>query len=204
MRYGLFGGTFDPVHIGHLISAEFLAERLYLDRVIFIPARIPPHKSNLRITSAEDRVNMLRLATADNPIFWISTYELEKEGPSYTIDTVKYFKSRSSEDEFILLIGADSLSELPDWHRFQELVELIEIKAAYRGGFDPQGVLGRLRMRVSDDVFCKLKDSLVPTPTIEISASQIRQRVRSGLSIKYMVREAVEEYIYRKGLYKDV
>ncbi len=191
MRYGLFGGTFDPIHLGHLITAEVLAEKLSLDKVVFIPAGVPPHKKAIPITSANHRVNMVKLAIKDNPKFTIDLYEINKTSPSYTIETVEYFKRKFPDDEIILLIGADSLPELPDWFKFDELIGIVEIKSAYRGGFDINEVFDRLKVRVSPDQFEKLKNSIIRTNMIEISATDIRTRIREGRSIKYLVPEDV-------------
>ncbi len=200
-RIGLFGGTFDPPHIGHLISAQSIADTLALDEVIFIPASQPPHKLGLSISSAEHRYNMLALAIEDNPKFSIDHVELNKAEPCYTINTVRYFLERYREDKLYWLIGADSLAELPSWYRFEELIELIDIVAAWRGGFENRRVLSELKEKVDGQQYEKLSNGLIRTPMIEISASEIRQRVKENKSIKYLVPSKVQDYIIRNELY---
>ncbi len=202
MRIGLFGGTFDPPHIGHMISAESLAESLSLDGVIFVPSGCPPHKFERVISSAEDRCKMLELAISGNSLFTIDRFEVEKEGPCYTIDTVKYFRNRYADDELFLLIGADSLADFPNWYHFEELVELIEIVSAYRGGIERQRVLDELRAKTNEAQFEKLSRGFIRTPMIEISASEIRCRVKEGKSVRYFVMPDVEKYIIEHRLYK--
>ncbi len=201
MRIGLFGGTFDPLHIGHLISAEVLADELGLDRVIFIPSGRPPHKPDKVITSSEHRYNMLELGIKDNSKFEIDKFELDKAEPCYTINTVKYFLRKYAEHKLYWLIGSDSLAELPSWYCFDELIELIDIISAYRGGFERERVLAELRESVNERQYEKLSQGLIRTPMIEISASEIRKRVKNGISIKYFVPESIEEYIIQNGLY---
>jgi len=201
-RIGLFGGTFDPPHIGHLISAEAIADVLALERVIFVPASQPPHKLGLAISSAEHRYNMLNLAIEDNPKFEIDRFELSQNEPCYTINTVRHFLERYSENKLYWLIGADSLAELPSWYQFDELVELIDIITAWRGGFENQRVLAELKEKTGNRQYEKLAKGLIRTPMIGVSASEIRQRVKQGKSIKYFVPSNVEDYIVRNGLYR--
>ena len=202
MRIGLFGGTFDPPHLGHLISVQVLAEKLNLDKVVFIPAGQPPHKPDKIISAAKHRYNMLKLVIEGNSKFEVDEFELDKTEPCYTINTVRYFLEKYTGEKMYWLIGADSLAELPSWHRFDELIELIEIVSAYRGGFERHRVLDELRAKTSKIQFDKLAKGLTRTPMIEISASEIRRRVKLGMSIRYFVSYDVETYIMENGLYK--
>ena len=197
----MFGGTFDPPHFGHLISAEVLAEKLSLSRVIFIPSGRPPHKVHKQISPVECRVDMLRLAIRGNDLFGIDECEIGKLGPCYSIETVGYFRQTYPQAKLYWLIGADSLAELPLWYQFDKLIEKVEIISSCRGGFGTDKVLSELEGQVTRGQYDKLAKNLVKTPMIEISASNIRERVREGKSIRYMLPEAVAEYIAEKGLY---
>jgi nicotinate-nucleotide adenylyltransferase len=199
---GLFGGTFDPPHLGHLISAEALADALSLDRVIFIPSGNPPHKKDRAITPGEKRMEMLRLAIADNPRFEISDWELNQKTATYTINTVRYFQQAHPAGRFSWLIGADSLHDLPNWYEFEKLIDLVDIGTACRGGLDIEKILARLKDRLTDAQFETLRRHLVRTPMIEIAAHEIRAKVQSQKSIRYLVPWAVEQYIRQEGLYR--
>ena len=201
-RIGLFGGTFDPPHTGHLIMAESLRQDAELDRVIFLPSGQPPHKIDWNITPAPHRREMVRLAIAGNPQFTISDWELTQSGPCYTLETAKYFKSQFPDQQFCWLIGSDSLADLPTWHGFEELIMTIDILTAQRGGFALDTILQQVSDEVSRRAFDKLKANIVRTPTIEIASRNIRRRVKRGQDIRYLVPEAVREYILREGLYR--
>lgn len=194
MRIGLFGGTFDPVHIGHLVIAETVGSDTPLDRVLFIPAFIPPHKLNEKTTPASIRIEMLKAATIDNPRFDVSEYEIRKEGVSYTIDTVRYFMESEKwrEHDFCMIIGEDSLAELESWKDPDALAAVIPIFVVRRPGSPPDSDRNRFRERVT----------FVRSPRLEISSQEIRDRVRLGMSIKYWVPHAVESIIREKGLYR--
>ncbi len=199
---GLFGGTFDPPHLGHLISAEVLADALSLDQVIFIPSGNPPHKKDLTITSGEKRMAMLRLAIADNPRFVISDWELQQKVATYTINTVLYFQKTHPTARLYWLIGADSLHDLPNWYEFEKLIESVDIVTAYRGGLEIEKILSGLKNRLTNVQFEKLRKNLIKTPMIEIAAHELREKVRNGLTIRYLVPSAVEYYIRQEGLYR--
>lgn len=201
-RIGLFGGTFDPPHLGHLILAQSLADAASLDRVIFIPAGRPPHKRTEPISSAAHRLKMLALAIDGHPAFEISTYEINATQPSYTIDTVRHFQATLLTDDLYWMIGSDSLCELHTWRQFEELVKTIDILTAHRGGFDISDVLDVVSKNVSELAFEKLQACIVRTPMIEISASHIRWLVAEGREIRYLVPDAVRDYILREGLYR--
>ncbi len=198
----LYGGSFDPIHHGHLVVARAVAERLALDRVIFLPSAHPPHKSPEDLTDAATRAQMVRLAVAGDPLFDVSDFDLSRTGPSYTIDTIEHFQGELGRDvEISWLIGADSLPDLPSWHRGADLVECCRIITAARPGW---GRLDRTRLR---DVFTvaqieRLESGIVDTPLIEISSTDIRRRVGNGRSIRYLVPECVREFIEARSLYR--
>jgi nicotinate-nucleotide adenylyltransferase len=200
---GLFGGTFNPVHIGHLIIARAALEHLGLERMVLIPSANPPHKGPQGVADAEDRLAMLRLAVADEADFDVSACEIERPGPSYTIDTVAFFrKELGDRAELYWLIGADSLSELASWHRVVELVGMCQIVTAARPGWESPD-LSALTERVGERQVRRLRDGILPTPRIDISASEIRRRVRQGRSVRWLVPMAVAQYIDRLGLYRE-
>ena len=202
-KTGLLGGTFDPPHLGHLILAQSLINADRLDRVIFVPSGQPPHKSVSEISKGNHRFRMVELAIENNSSFEISDLELNKQEPCYTIDTVGYFYNENefSADKLFWIIGADSLGELPTWFKFEELIENVDILTAYRGGLDIDNILAKLSEEVSRPAFEKLKNGIVRTPMIEISSSDIRKSVAEGKDIRFLVPDAVREYIEREGLY---
>lgn len=201
---GLFGGSFNPIHFGHLISARSVAEQAGLDRVVLIPAAVPPHKRGAALAPPADRLAMARCAVAGDPLFEVSDIELRRSGPSFTYDTVTEFRAMlPSGTRLCWLIGADSLPELATWSRVQRLVAEVEILTATRPGWDPAGVnLQPLREAVGDAAVAQLLRGCVATPAIEISASDIRARVAAGRTIRYLVPAGVEEYIAAKQLYR--
>ena len=196
MKLGVLGGTFDPVHLGHLILAEVAREQLGLERVLFVPAGQPWRKGERTVATAEQRVAMLRLAMAGNASFELSTVELERPGPSYTVDTLQWLHEQRPGAELLFLLGADALVDLPHWHQPQRIQELATLAVARRSG-EPQTDL-------ESEGHADRTGYLVPLdmPFVEISASEIRERVRSGRSIRYLVPDAVEAYIREQGLYR--
>jgi nicotinate-nucleotide adenylyltransferase len=193
MKIGIFGGTFNPPHYGHLIVAEFIREEVGLDKIIFIPCSIPPHKQNdeylSQIASPEHRFEMVKLAITGNKFFEVSDIEINRGGVSYTIDTVNYFVSNFPEEKFYLLIGADQFAEFHTWRKPDEIVQKVNLIVFNRPGFViPKTEFSRFA-------------TFITIPNIEISASTIRKRIRHGKSIKYLVPPAVEEYILANKLY---
>lgn len=188
----VFGGTFDPVHTGHLILAEWAAGVLGAERVLFVPAARPPHKADARLSPAADRAAMVRLALEGNPRLAFSGVELEREGRSYAIDTIRQIREEEGGPKPAYLIGADSLVDLPLWKDPEAILEEAEVVVFPRpgtsGGDAPPGLKGRYRM--------------LETPLIDISATTVRERVRWGLSIRYLVPEGVRAYIEELGLYR--
>jgi len=192
MRLGLFGGTFDPIHMGHLILAETIRSDFPLDRIFFIPAAVPPHKQRRRISSSEARVEMLTLALEDHPYFDISMAELEIGGVCYTIDTVRHFLDQYNRDTLYLIIGGDSLGDLLTWKKPYELLDLIQVLVVHRPGYPLDDIEQDIRKRIS----------FISMPLIDISSTTLRERIKSDQSIRYRVPEKVEAYIREKGLYQ--
>ncbi|HPF39922.1 MAG TPA: nicotinate-nucleotide adenylyltransferase [Phycisphaerae bacterium] len=201
-RIGLYGGTFDPIHHGHLISARSLAEQLDLERVYLIPAARPPHKPNGAMTSFEDRFEMARLAVDGDTLFEVSDIEARREGPSYTIDTVDRARvAFGASAELFWFIGGDSLPELPTWRRVRELVERVTIVTATRPGWRPP-TQDHLAAAVGPEAAGRLLSNCVGTPSIGISATEIRARRATGRSVRYLTPPAVVGYIEGRRLYE--
>ena len=199
MRIGVFGGTFDPIHMGHLVAAEEARVRLGLERVIFVPAGIPPHKMNEEILPARHRLAMVELAIASNPHFTVSRVDIDRTGPSYTVDTIKLLRDElGAETEIYFIMGSDSLRELPTWHEPEELIRLCRLVVMTRPGYtiDLEG-LEKVLPGISSRV------QFIDMPHLAISSSDLQRRVREGLPIKYQVPREVEEYIYTHSLYRS-
>ena len=198
MRIGIFGGTFDPIHVGHLILAEQCREQCQLDEVWFVPAARPPHKLEATISDAKQRTEMLEFAISGNPRFRVSKIELERSGPSFTYLTLEQLKAEDASRELFLLIGADSVRDLPTWRNPEQIIELATVVAVNRGEQPPPDIshLGELTKSVA-----KPQLLTVTMPAIDISATEIRQRVREGRSIRYQVPRAVEVHIHEQRLY---
>lgn len=199
MKIGIIGGTFNPIHFGHLILSEYIREEMGLDKIIFIPARIPPHKSLTNIPSGAIRMEMVSLAIKSNDNFSVSSIELDREGTSYTIDTITELNKNYPENQFYLIIGEDSLFQLHRWKRFNQLIKESNFIVADRISSENIQVENRIRK-----LNHKYNGNIVKanSPLIEISSTMIRDRVNRSLSIKYLVPEEVENYILNKGLYK--
>ena len=193
MKIGLFGGTFDPIHFGHLIVAETVRSDFGLDRILFIPAAIPPHKIKTSLSPASLRLAMVKLALEKVPYFEASDIEIKRGGISYTVDTVRWFWESDDWEgnEFYLLIGSDSLLELGTWKDPDKILERIPILVMGRPGFDFEKAEKRFQKKIVP----------VEVPLIDISSSEIRRRVKERKSIRYWVPEKVEKYIKQKGLY---
>ena len=200
-RIGIFGGSFDPVHNGHLEIAEAALRKHKLDRVIFVPARLQPHKPNEPHASGEQRLEMIKLAIADNPKFEASDCELRRPGKSYTIDTVKDFRSSLGADaELFLIIGSDGLRDFARWHGVQELVGLCRIIVAARPN-EPLGQMDSLCAVLPADRLAELNELSMPTTANPVSATEVRRRCAAGESIAGLVPARVEDYIARNRLY---
>jgi nicotinate-nucleotide adenylyltransferase len=201
MRLGLFGGTFDPVHYGHLLLAECCREQLALDQVWFMPAAVPPHKRDAALTDGMKRVDMLRLATGGQAAFVVSTMELDRGGISYTVDTLQAIHGQMPRSELFLLIGSDSLADLPSWRQPERICELAMPVVVRRAG-GPPADFSALASFVSADRLSTIRDLAVEMPLVEFSASDIRRRTAVGSSIRYRTPRAVEQYIAAERLYR--
>ncbi len=189
-KVGIFGGTFDPIHHGHLITAQSVREIRDLDKIIFIPSFISPHKADVNSVSPENRMKMLKLAVERIDFFEVSDYEIKKEGISYTIDTLNEFKKKYDELEFI--IGYDNIFKFHTWKNPDEIMKIAKILVLKRKSSLPPP---------HEDKYVK-SAIFVETRGIEISATDIREKVKQGMPIHYLVPEKVKEYIYNFNLYK--
>ncbi len=197
----LFGGSFDPIHHGHLIVCAWAAERLAVERAILIPSATPPHKSRAALAPADDRLAMCRAAVEGDSRFEVSDWELRQPGPNYTLHTALHFRERvGGESPLYWLIGMDSLRELGTWHRVDALASVATIVTARRPGSE-QPELSHLTPPLSSQQIDWLRRHVLETPQIEISATDIRRRVAEGRSIRYLVPASVERHIRGRGLY---
>jgi nicotinate-nucleotide adenylyltransferase len=215
MNIGLFGGTFDPIHWGHLRSAEEVREAFTLDRVVFVPSSKPPHKPGQTTTPADDRLAMVRLAVARNPYFKVSTAEIRRAGVSYSIDTVRYFINRhQGKDVFFFILGLDAFREIGTWKDFEQLFPLCNFIVTSRPGSrdsNPlRGTSVAVRKLFCYDFYQKMYRhrsgtslQFLKLTDFAVSASGIREKVREGKSIRYLVPPAVEAYISKRGLYRE-
>ncbi|MCF7848848.1 MAG: nicotinate-nucleotide adenylyltransferase [Kiritimatiellales bacterium] len=199
-RIGIMGGSFDPIHFGHLIVAQDAIERLELSRVIFIPAATPPHKQHIQQVAAEHRLNMLKLAVETDLRFSVSDIELKRGGVSYTVDTVHEVRRQFADAELFLIIGSDTLTELDTWRNVSEIMDLCEIATFIRPGDDVQCEMDK-HVRLGETCKEKLMKNLIEAHRVEISSTEIRMRLAEGLSIRYLVPPEAEMYIFEHGLY---
>lgn len=197
MNIGVLGGTFDPIHIGHLLVAEEVAARLDLARILFVPAGQPWLKANNAISPAEHRLEMVRLAIAGKPGFELSTIEIERPGPTYTVDTIAELQAQLGGDELFFILGWDNLNQLPQWHQPARLIKMCRLVAVPRVDF-PLPDLASLEKELPG---ISQRVILFDAPRIDINASEIRRRAAQGLSIGELVPAPVERYIKEHGLY---
>lgn len=198
MKLGLIGGTFNPIHMGHLIISEYIRETFPLDKVIFIPSGDPPHKSTKDIISSDHRKAMVDIAIESNPYFTVSNIEINRIGKSYTIDTILHFKSLYPNDQLYFIIGADCLLELTSWKDFKTLATSTTFLLCGRPGLDEMEIYNKIKdlKEEYNANIIYIKISLV-----DISSTSIRERVRNHKSIKYLVTNEIEDYIKRNNLY---
>jgi len=200
-RIGIMGGTFDPIHYGHLAAAEAARIEFGLCKVIFMPVGNPPHKQSQAISDAEHRYRMTALATSSNSGFEVSRLEVDKAGITYTFDTMKELRNIYGEVPAIYFItGADAVLELLTWYKLGELLTLCKFIAVTRPGFDIcklEQKIAEITSKYDGEIIC------LEVPLLEISSTDIRERIRSGKPVKYLLPEEVEAYIHKNGLYKE-
>ncbi|MBC7821892.1 MAG: nicotinate-nucleotide adenylyltransferase [Planctomycetaceae bacterium] len=199
MRLGIYGGSFDPVHLGHLLLAETCRDTCELDRVLFLPCGQSPHKPHGAVATGQQRAEMLEFAVAGDPRFGVCRIELERHGPSYTVETLRQLRVEQADSELFFLMGADSLADLPLWREPQAILELATIVAVNRGHRPPPD-WPSLESRLGPSVCDRMR--IVTMPAIDLSATEIRERTHSGRSLRFRVPRAVEEYIRQNGLYQ--
>ncbi len=188
MKIGILGGTFNPIHIGHLILAEEVREKLNLDKVIFVPTYLPPHKDNSEIAPANTRLEMVKIAIKGNGYFLASGLEIKRDGRSYTIDTLKEFKSIYPQDELYFIIGSDLLKYLDEWKDLDEIVKMVRFIVATRPGYPLEKIPSHI--------------STIPIRAVDISGFEIRKAIKERKSFRYLVPESVLKYIDKKRLYR--
>lgn len=200
-RFGIMGGSFDPIHYGHLVLAEQIRTQFHLDKVFFIPVGNAPHKESGHMTDKHQRYEMTVLATMTNPGFSVSRIEIDSDAVSYTINTVKKLQEQiGKEDKLYFITGADAIIELETWRDFKELLGICSFIAATRPGIDRSKLTSKideLKSLYGADI------STTSVPALAISSTDIRERVGSDQSIRYLLPESVEHYIYKKNLYKN-
>ncbi len=187
MKIGILGGTFNPIHYGHLILGEQVSGQLGLDRVVFIPAYIPPHKSNKGVISAKHRLKMIELAVRENAHFKVSDIEIRRQGKSYTVDTLRAIKKQYPKADLFFICGSDLVNEIPTWKNVDEIYKMARFVLAKRPGFGK---------RLTGKNFLK-----IDVAQVDISSSLIRRLVKQGRSIRYLTPATVVKYIEKYGLY---
>ncbi|SHE77189.1 nicotinate-nucleotide adenylyltransferase [Seinonella peptonophila] len=194
MRIGILGGTFDPIHIGHLLMAEQALQAYQLNEVWFIPAATPPHKIGRSITAAHHRLEMVRLAVLEHPQFRVNELEYHRPGPSYTVETIENLHSIYSENDFFLIIGADTVIDLPNWYKIEKILQMTQVIGIHRPGVD----------------LSKISPSVAPAIRwveqgieINISSSFIRKHIHNSRVLRYVVSERVYQYMKEYSLYED-
>jgi nicotinate-nucleotide adenylyltransferase len=198
MNIGILGGTFDPIHYGHLVAGEESRCALGLERVLFVPSARPPHKLEYPVSPPDVRVEMVRLAIADNPNFELSTVELDRPGLSYTVDSIALLQEQlGASARLFFILGEDALADLPTWHQPEKLLEMCQLIAVNRPGYHSFSL--RLLERQLPGVENRVHQ--VRIPELAIWSTELRARVASGLPIRYLVPDDVLEFIYQRGLY---
>lgn len=196
-RLGIMGGTFDPIHYGHLVTAEQAREALDLDLVLFMPAGSPAFKQDSHVTSPEDRYAMTVLATAANPAFDASRFEIDREGITYTVDTLQALRSFYPDNvKLFFITGADAIIDIVTWHDAEKLASLATLIAATRPGYD----IGQAKARIAASGF-GFDVRYIEIPALAVSSTNIRERVGAGKSVRYLTSESVIGYIKKNGLY---
>ena len=199
-RIGIFGGTFDPVHNGHLLLAESCCEQIQLDEIRWIPVTISPHKQTLSVSSGTHRIEMLRLATGGNPAFVVDPIELDRGGVSYTVDTLTDLSAKQPDAAWFLLMGADALAGLHSWHRPEEILRLAMPVVVERPGASEVDYRSLANL-VTPDRLQEIQSLRVRMTAVDISSSQLRAKAAAGMSLRYQTPAAVGEYIRQHKLY---
>jgi len=194
-RLGVMGGTFDPIHHGHLLTAEEALVQFELQQVVFVPTGLPWMKEHTDVSPAEHRYLMTVIATGSNPNFTVSRLEVERDGPTYTIDTLRTLKEEQSDAELFFITGADAILEIIHWKENDEIFELARFIAATRPGYDLAAIEAEAPTR-------RESVSVMKIPALAISSTDIRRRVREGRPIRYLVPEGVKSYVEKTGLYR--
>ena len=203
IKIALFGGTFDPIHLGHTAVTGAAAECLDAEKIIFIPAKRSPLKKLLPKATDDDRLKMTALAIAGNEKFQVSDYELKKHQPSYTLETVRKFQADYGSDALIYwLIGADNTDDMPHWYGIVDLIDECNLCLMYRAGCEMPDFAGFGDLWGAERIE-KLRRNVIKTPLVDISSSEIRRRLAAGLDVSSMLHPAVAEYIHRHRLYKS-
>lgn len=202
MRLGIYGGSFDPVHYGHLLLAESCREECRLDEVWFMPAGTPPHKLSGRLAASRDRVAMLRLAIGGHAAFRVDTREVDRGGVSFTVDTLEQIRQERPNDELFLLLGADALADFPTWRSPARIAALAVLVTVRRAG-SPAADLGRVAAAIGPEAFSRLVAHQVEMPQVDFSSRELRARLAAGKSIRYRTPRPVERYLEETGLYRS-
>ncbi|SHH73992.1 nicotinate-nucleotide adenylyltransferase [Desulfosporosinus lacus] len=197
-RLGIMGGTFDPIHYGHLVAAEMARAEFKLSKVLFIPTGTPPHKDRKDISAAEMRYEMVKLAIHDNPAFDISRVEIEREGPSYTVETLRVLRRDWPDHELYFITGSDALLEIFSWREAEEIFRLVQYIGAARPGFDASDFFLKVQQEHPET---QGKIHYLEVPALAISSTDIRARVRRGEPIRYLLPETVRLYLEQHRLY---
>ncbi|HLK59403.1 MAG TPA: nicotinate-nucleotide adenylyltransferase [Chthonomonadaceae bacterium] len=197
MRLGIMGGTFDPIHFGHLFVAEEARVRFRLNNVLFVTNGTPPHKKEYALTPAKHRYAMTLIATFGNQAFGCSPMELNRPGPSYTVETLTLLRQQHPEAELFYITGVDAIADILTWMRHEEVIQLATFIAATRPGFDPRTLKDRLPLPYLERIL------LLGSTSLGISSTEIRERIRLNLPVRYLLPDSVLEYIVQNGLYQD-
>jgi len=200
-RIGLFGGSFNPIHTGHLVMAQDAGHAFSLDRIIFIPAAIPPHKISQTLVTADQRIDMIRLALGDQEAWEVSDEEVRRGGVSYTVDTVRHFRALYPQAELFFMIGGDTLPELHTWKDISVLLDLCKFITMVRPGFE-RDKLGSASLHLDQRHVDALISRVTTGHVIGVSSTEIRMRVAKQEPIRYLVPELVERYVLEHGLYR--
>jgi nicotinate-nucleotide adenylyltransferase len=196
MRLGILGGTFDPIHNGHLFIAEEARIRFALDRVLFVPNAVSPFKASGDVSDQEHRFEMTRLAVEGNEAFEVSRLEIERPAPSYTVDTLRDGRETHPRAVLFFITGSDAVADIEEWHEPEEVLQLARIIAVTRSGFSPADLTSRL----AESTLARI--DWIDSVKLDISATDLRARARSGLPLRYLTPDAVVDYVGRHGLYR--